>query len=299
MNKPIAADKMAQMPAPAPACSREDREGSGMLPEIEILETASERYMCFKTRDLITDHIRKHGQWGRLEVDIAILMSSGLDGAFVLDIGANLGSFSIPVAKRLSAYGTDVYAFEAQRIIFQQLCGNIFLNRVSNCFAYNLAVGASDGIARLPKIDYLRSENIGSVSLLPEIQDVTRVSYSKTEFEDVELKAVDSLKLKDGCSFIKIDVEGFESQVLKGAIGFIEANKFPPVLFEEWRKGKFGGEAGKSVEIRQEETRSLLAGLGYKLLKLGTDTLAQHPESLAQVELELSSDQRGKLVRVR
>jgi FkbM family methyltransferase len=226
-------------------------------------------------------------------------MSSGMSDAFVLDIGANLGAFSIPVARRVAAHGAHVYAFEAQRIIFQQLCGNVFLNRVGNCFAYNVAVGASDGMMRLPKIDYLRSENIGSVSLLPEIQDVTRVSYSRTEFEEVELKALDSFRFKGRCSFIKIDVEGFESEVLKGALRLIETNDFPPVLFEEWRKGKFTGAAGKSVERRQEETRSLLSGLGYNFLHLGTDILAQHPKSLAQVHVEMSSDQRGKLVRVR
>lgn len=286
---------MADVPASAAASAGD----LGMLPEIEVLAAGSERYMCFRTRDLITDHIRKHGQWGRVEVEIALLMSSGLSGAFVLDIGANLGSFSIPVAKRLAARGGRVYAFEAQRIVFQQLCGNIFLNRVGNCFAYNVAVGASDGTTRLPKVDYLRSENIGSVSLLPEIQDVTRVSYSRTEFEEVELRAIDSFRFKSGCSFMKIDVEGFESEVLKGAMGFIEAGSFPPVLFEEWRKGKFGGEAGKSVEVRQEETRSLLSKLGYEFMKLGTDTLAQHPGAPARVELELSGNQSGRLVRVR
>lgn len=292
MNEPLAAPSVPQTPAPVP-------QVFGMLPDIEILEAASGRYMCFKTRDLITDHIRKHGQWGHLEVEIAILLSSGLSGALVLDIGANMGSFSVPVARRLSGYGAAVHAFEAQRIVFQQLCGNIFLNGVSNCFTYNVAVGASNGTVRLPRIDYLRSENIGSVSLLPEIQDVTRVSYSKTDFEEVQLKAIDSLKLTGRCSFIKIDVEGFESEVLTGAVGFIEANDFPPVLFEEWRKGKFDGEAGKTVEKRQGETRSLLSRLGYKLLNLGTDTLAQHPNALAQVEIRMSSDQRGTLVRVR
>jgi FkbM family methyltransferase len=99
--------------------------------------------------------------------------------------------------------------------------------------------------------------NIGSVSLIPGIQKVTRVAYSKTETEDVGMTTIDALALPGRCAFIKLDVEGFESEVIAGARAFLEANGFPPILFEEWRKGKFTGAVGEEINQR----RSGQAGL--------------------------------------
>lgn len=270
-----------------------------MLPDVEIVEGREGRFLCFRTHDFISDHIRSHGVWGEIESGLATLMCEGVTAPLILDVGANLGAFSIPVAKKLGPAGAVVHAFEPQRIVFQQLCGNIFLNRLDNVFTHQLALGSETKTIRLPKVDYHNTLNIGSVSLIPGIQKVTRVAYSETEAEDVRMTTIDAMALPGRCAFIKLDVEGFESEVIAGARAFLEANGFPPILFEEWRKGKFTGAVGEEIEQRQAQTRGALGKLGYEFIHINTDVIAQHPGALAKVALRKQDDQTFKIVRER
>ncbi len=270
-----------------------------MLPDVEIVRGIHGDFLCFKTNDFISGHIRARGVWGETELNLATLLSEGMANPLILDIGANLGAFSIPVAKRFNTAGAIVHAFEAQRIVFQQLCANVILNRLQNVFAHHVAVGSECGVVRMPKIDYENTLNIGAVSLLPEIRKVSQVSYSETESEEIRMISIDSLDLRGRCTFVKIDVEGFESEVIKGMARFLENNSFPPICFEEWRKGKFSGAAGAEVEKRQAETRNVLSNMGYGFGNLGTNVLAQHPDAIARAGLVTQSDQTIRIVRER
>jgi FkbM family methyltransferase len=271
-----------------------------MLPDIEIVQGTYDRFLCFKTDDFVSRLIRAHGVWGESESCLAILMCEGFSSPLVLDVGANLGGFTVPVAKKLSQSGGILHAFEPQRIVFQQLCGNVILNRLDNVFAHNVALGSETKKIEIPRIDYHKTQNIGAVSLIPEIQKVTKVAYSDTSSEEVHVTSIDSLAPRGRCAFVKIDVEGFESEVIKGGVVFLEENAFPPVLFEEWRKGKFSGAAGESVEQRQAQAREALANLGYQLVSLEANLLlAQHPKGHAEVVLMKQFDHSTRIVRVR
>lgn len=270
-----------------------------MLPNVELVETKIGSLLLFYNDDYISQALRQNGTWAELETSIAILIANNTGPSFILDIGANLGTFSIPVSKKLASQNINIHAFEPQRIIFQQLNGNLFLNQIENCFTHNFALGSSIGFMNLPKIDYFQTKNIGAVSLLSEIQSVTNVRYHVTETEKIEIKTLDSLQIDGLCSFIKIDVEGFESEVISGALDFLTRQSFPPILFEEWRKGKFSGDAGDIVEERQAKTRSLLGSLGYQFLNLGLETLAQHPQAKTEVLMEKSNNGQLELKRIR
>jgi FkbM family methyltransferase len=270
-----------------------------MLPNIDLVETKIGTFLLFRNEDFISKSLRENGTWAELESKIAILMSNKTGPSFILDIGANLGTFCVPVAAQLATQNIQVHAFEPQRIIFQQLNGNLFLNQIENCFTYNIALGSTIGNINLPKIDYLQTKNIGAVSLISEIQIATNVTYHASETELVEIKTLDSIEFKGKCSFIKIDVEGYESEVIAGALNFLANHSFPPILFEEWRKGKFSGDAGKIVDERQKSTRALLKNLGYDFLSLGLETLAQHPKAIAEVAVEETNDGKRKFIRIR
>ncbi len=270
-----------------------------MLPKTELVQTKIGLFILFKSDDFISKSLRANGVWAELESNIAILMAKNTGPSFILDIGANLGTFCIPVAKKLSSQNICIHAFEPQRIIFQQLNGNLFLNQIENCFTYNFALGSSNSITAMPKVDYLLSKNIGSVSLIPEIQRASMVSYHLKDKENIEIKTLDSLQFNGHCSFIKIDVEGFESEVIAGSLDFLVRQSFPPILFEEWRKGKFSGEAGNVVNERQSQMRLLLGNLGYSFLNLGLETLAQHPKSRTEAAIETSTDGQRVFKRIR
>lgn len=270
-----------------------------MLPDIDIVQGVEDRYLCFRTGDVISTRLRTHGVWGALEANLALMVADGFAEPVIVDIGANLGTFTVPVARALNATGGIVHAFEPQRIVFQQLCGNVVLNRLDNVYTHHLALGAESKTIALPKIDYARTQNIGAVSLLPEIRGVTKVAYSDTAFEKVGMRTLDSLDLKGSCVFVKIDVEGYESEVIEGAVEFLARNSFPSILFEEWRKGKFSGVVEKAVGERQARTRALLAELGYELLNIELETLAQHPQGLARVTVEKQSGPQVRIIRER
>ena len=160
-------------------------------------------------------------------------------GMWVVEAGANIGAHTVPMA-RLCAPG-PLYAFEPQQRVFQILCANLALNDVRNVLAYPDAVGAENGHVFLPPLDYGAVFNFGGVSILPpDAQQGIRTP----------VVTLDSLELP-ACHVIKIDVEGFEPQVLRGAQATIMRHR--PVLYVENDRAQ-----------NQQEVISLIDELGYR-----------------------------------
>lgn len=161
-------------------------------------------------------------------------------GDTVLDIGANVGTVTTCMARRVGSQG-KVYAFEPQRLIFQNLCASIALNGFTNVYCLQSAVGATNDSISIPQINYTQQGNFGAVSLdRPDFQS-----------DRVDLITVDSLEL-DSLRAIKIDVEGMEFEVLKGAKTAIE--KYLPIVYMESKKSQ---STSNCIEMLQD--------LGYSL----------------------------------
>merc|ERR1711972_428246 len=64
-------------------------------------------------------------------------------GDTVLDIGANIGGFTVPLAERVGPDG-EVHAFEPFRKVFQHLNANVALDGLSNVYTYNIALGTKE-----------------------------------------------------------------------------------------------------------------------------------------------------------
>lgn len=154
--------------------------------------------------------------------EIQLLKQLVSKGDVVIDVGANMGVITIPLAK---AVGEDGYvmSIEAQPFIYNILCGNLALNELHQAQALNRAVADTSGVvAYLPNIDYRAEESFGSffVSQQPPSQKCRPVSTI----------ALDDMTLNP--RLIKIDVEGMELPVLYGARKTIERCK--PVLYVEF-----------------------------------------------------------------
>jgi FkbM family methyltransferase len=139
-------------------------------------------------------------------------------GAIVLDIGAHIGPHSLVFAESVGPAGA-VLAFEPQRPLFQMLCANMALNNHTNAYCYHAAVGARPGEIFIPVLDYTSENNFAGLSLGKYDQG-----------EKIRLLTIDSMDLQQ-CDFMKIDVEGMELEVLKGAQKTIE--QFRPALYVE------------------------------------------------------------------
>ncbi|MDB5805175.1 MAG: FkbM family methyltransferase [Betaproteobacteria bacterium] len=153
----------------------------------------------------------------------------------ILDIGANVGVHSLFFSGLAGARGR-VHAFEAQRIIFQMLMGNLALNSIENVHGYGVALGREAGELKLPPVDYNQRWNFGGMGLATESPDpqfahgtLERAAADRNEM--VPVTTLDSLAL-GRVDFIKIDVEGMEEDVLRGAARTLDVSR--PLMQLEW-----------------------------------------------------------------
>ena len=149
----------------------------------------------------------------------------------VVDVGANIGTHTIPWARQAG----KVYAFEPQRIVFQQLCANLVLNDIDNVYCEHVALGHKQAIACLD----------ATVPSVPGFSPDRKLTYDTTahpinyggvrlgsDGESVEMRVLDGYNLTN-VSLIKVDVEGAEPLVFYGARETIKRNK--PILIYEKR----------------------------------------------------------------
>ncbi|MDE5591752.1 MAG: FkbM family methyltransferase, partial [Helicobacter sp.] len=149
--------------------------------------------------------------------------------------------------------------------IYYALAGNIAINNCFNIKAIHAAVGnpEKEGTTLgIPIIDYTIPSSFGSLELQKkENTEFVGQDVDYDALQAVPLIAIDSLEL-ERIDFAKIDVEGMEMDVLKGAMNSIE--KFNPVLLIE------------VIKSNSQEIVALLTNLGYQVFGLGINILAIH-----------------------
>lgn len=204
---------------------------------IELAETRYGRMLFPKGDQYVGRSLREYGQFSHGEVQI--FQTFVRPGAVVLDIGANIGAHTVPLAQLAGRQGV-VVAFEPQPVLHQILTANLVLNSIPNTLTYAMALGAEMGTCRIPVLDYGADFNFGGVGM-----------NQVAEGEEVPLATVDSFEL-DRVDFLKLDVEGFEVQVLQGGAETIRRCR--PVLYVE--------------NDREENSAALIQALfdlGYRL----------------------------------
>lgn len=140
------------------------------------------------------------------------IRSLGIRGTY-LDIGANVGNHTVYMSLLSDAY--EVLSFEPHPEIFKCLNENVAKNKCDNVRTYNVGLGSESGKLKMSDIDL---KNCGSTKI------------SEDGSVEVDIITLDSLDLTD-VSLIKIDVEGFEANVIDGSLKTIEKNK--PILITE------------------------------------------------------------------
>ena len=198
-----------------------------------ILDTAYGRMIVDRYDTIATPGLASSGKG--LEHETIERMAECLpfrqDSPNVIDVGANVGVYTLGLASRLLP-GGRVYAFEPQRILFNMLAGSVALNSLDNVFCCNMALGDRDGEIEIPQYDYDRPMSFGSIEFDGEQKEplAQERGHDPARRETVPLVRLDSLGLRR-VGLIKIDVEGMEEKVLAGARETI-ARERPFVLLE-------------------------------------------------------------------
>lgn len=176
-------------------------------------------------------------------------IKSGTDS---IDVGVYRGVYSYEMSK----YSEKVHSFEPNPIIFKYINKNL-KKFIKNIHLYNFALSNQNKTINL-KIP-IRNSN-SNKEIFEEYYEMGKATiHNENNFEnyenfEIQTKKIDELSFDNKISFIKIDVEGHELEVIEGAINTIKRDK--PVLLVEIEKQYTKKEVAESINF--------INSLGYK-----------------------------------
>lgn len=169
-------------------------------------------------------------------------------GDTAIDVGANLGLVTALLAQRVGTRGR-VHAFEPNPVMQQRIERAIERNRLSQVTLHRCALGAEQSRIALS----IPRGNAGAASLVPVGWEQGRASVERIEVSVRPLSSFGHEIDFSRVGFVKIDVEGFEKEVLRGALDVFARSAPDAILFESNR-----GRAN------HDEILALLRPLGYE-----------------------------------
>ena len=182
---------------------------------------------------------------GIFEEGVIRKMASVLSpGMGFVDVGANIGLHSLVAAHKVGATGR-VLALEPQRLVYERLKANIALNNLSHVMALNVAAGAADSESMLY---HLSEANDGQATFALSVGE--RSSAQETA-RMVQLDALVKSVFGDALpEVIKIDVEGAELDVLRGATNTFQQSRPNHVFVEciERNLNRFNATSGMLIK---------------------------------------------------
>jgi len=201
-------------------------------------------YALFPNDNAVTSSIIQGWQYESYMFDFLIKNQIITENKTIIDIGGNNGNFAVDFA-HLVGNGGLVHTFEPQRIIYYQLCTNVFLNGLTNVHCHNEAVSNIDGelMIEIPNYFEKGDVNFGAAEIVNENGELVRSTR------------LDSRTFKD-VVFIKIDVQGYESFVIDGAIDTIQKHR--PYLFVEFEDHLLNKQGTSEIELQAK-----IESLGY------------------------------------
>ena len=183
----------------------------------------------------IGQSIRQLGSWAQDDIDLinnfCDIILDNKPNMVLYDVGANIGSHSIALAKKHGSR-ISIRAFEAQRQIYYMLCGNVAINGLDNVICEYLAVSnVADETIGIALPDYNSINNFGGVELI-KAEHSDNQDMIKPNTESVVTCTLDNFD--EPVDFIKMDVEGMEHLALEGAKRLLAKHR--PVCFVEIMK---------------------------------------------------------------
>lgn len=204
---------------------------TGWRPKCRFATTIDGIRMRLYLPDLVQGYIYYFGQW---EPTITDYVRRNLQsGDTFIDVGANVGYYSLMAARRVGAEG-HVHAIEPSPKIFSMLSENVRLNHTGNLSLHPMATGEVCGRSEIFNAE--TSANIAATTL--RVSKGTRRKFQSEGLVDVKpLATIVPTDQLLSARLIKIDVEGAEGATIRG---------FRDLL------GKFSGQTEFIIELNEE-----------------------------------------------
>lgn len=207
------------------------------------------------TQKIIWEHLSSNAVY---EPETLQFISETLEeGDCFIDVGTHVGFFSL-IASKLVGENGQVVSFEPEISNFMHLQRHIAINSMGNILPINAAVGPQNEDVEF----YFNSDNDGGHALWnvgrhPQCQK-TRHDRIIRQTRMITLDCLFNEMNIDSCKLIKIDTEGAELGVLKGATESVERGCAPIIICEVNRFGMY------QMGTSEKELRSFMYGLGYE-----------------------------------
>lgn len=198
-------------------------------------------------------------------------------GMTVLEVGANIGYYALMEAKIVGNQG-KVFAFEPSPYNFNLLQANIELNGYRNIETFPKAIGDKEGRAMF----YVAGRsNLSGFIKRDDMASMYR--GGKEDVVEVEVVRLDNFLRDKKVDFIRMDVEGFETEILKGMEKTLSSKSAPAYFFIEVhsellhkKNSSAGALVGYLKHYGYEVEKSFYRG-GDKVAAKSTAELVNHP----------------------
>jgi FkbM family methyltransferase len=185
------------------------------------LQQSLQLYVHGEQDQYVSRRIREQGVWEPCETEL--LLSILQPGDVFVDVGANIGYFSVLAASVVGASGA-VFAFEPDPDNFALLCANAALNAVDDRIsAVHGGLSDSAGAGRL----FLSEDNLGDHQIYAG--DEARASLPVTLYNGSDYLAGRLQRL----DLLKVDTQGSEFQVIAGLLPLLRGLEQSPRILVE------------------------------------------------------------------
>lgn len=193
--------------------------------------------------------------------EFKFLKSLTLTNKIIYDIGSNIGMHTLFFAKSVQPNG-NVFSFEPNPYVYKQLLRNIEVNNFSNIQTFKLAVGNSEYRNQL--IFNPTHQETGSLNSKIQTDLIANSVIERVEVEVISLDYFIQKNFMPLPELIKIDVEGFEFDVLMGMINILKNNK-PDLIIE------IHGTTIEEKEANVSKIIKLLTKYNYNIILVETN----------------------------
>jgi FkbM family methyltransferase len=164
------------------------------------------------------------------EADTSAFIAAVHEGGHILDVGANIGLIALRLATRIESRN-QIFAVEAMPSDFKALEDNIRANEMQKRVQpLHYALGENDGDVAYIQIEGGDADRTGTANILPNEFEFQRIPLTLRSIDALAAKGV----LKRPIKFIKIDTDGYDLFVLRGAHRLMTEDR-PIVLAEAAR----------------------------------------------------------------